>query len=597
MITTICGQRKRPDFLVYDLEWVPTFRSDGSRNANAMQLRMCGVYDGERYRWYTTIDAFIQGELTHKNRGKWFYAHAGGLADFQFVIHRLQALGYSVQGSTSGSSVIISHVSRLVKRVDKNGNVKWIPGKDRWHFVDSYWLIRDSLRNIGKWAGVGGKGNEHESVDYYADAPILELRDYNERDCLILYNGIKLFESVLYELGGQLCMTQASCAMNLFRRRFLSEDIETNMQVNEITRQAYFASRVEVFATECDEAYYYDVNSSFPYAMTFPVPGELKGSFRGRPKGDPEDLWMADVEVEVPDSYLPPLPVRAGGRLFFPTGKWRGWYSNVDIQVLLKSGGRINRMYESMTFKPNTDLRDYSLTLYDLRKKSEGVIKVVCKYLMNSLYGKFAESDLKSELIVNPAQVDKAWTMTTPGVFVHEKVVAVPHMHVPIAVHVTAVARRTLYDYMGLSSELHYCDTDGFSTTQLYRDGNELGQIKLEKHIRKGRFLQAKVYDLDGTDADGKELRVIKAKGFSRMTLDKFEKLLNYEEIEYTRMARIKENARRGDFTPRETVLRKGIRRDAISKRVFYPDGQSRPWDIDELDSALEKQGQKGVER
>lgn len=585
MITCINSKRTRPDFLVYDGEWVPTFRKDGSRNKNAMGLRMMGVYDGDRYRWYKTIGGFIEGELTHRNRGKWFYAHAGGLADFQFVIDELKKRGYSVHGSTSGSSAIIVHISRMVWDEAKG---KMVPGKDRWHFVDSYWLIRDSLRNIGKWTGVGGKGNEDESVDWYADAPIEELRDYNERDCHILYQGIKLFEEVLYSLGGQLRMTQASCAMDLFRRRFLKEDIHTNMAVNDVARQAYFASRVEVLTTHCDEAYYYDVNSSFPFAMTYPVPGELLGHFRGRPKGDPEDLWMADVDIEVPDSYLPPLPVRMDGRLFFPVGRWRGWYSNVDIQVLLASGGKIHRMYESMTFRPNTDLRDYSLTLYDLRKKSEGVIKVVCKYLMNSLYGKFAESDLKSEIIVNPTEVDPAWEMMTPGVFLHEKVVQVPHMHVPIAAHVTAIARRTLFEYMGYSSELHYCDTDGFSTTQRYRDGNELGEIKLEKYVRKGRFLQAKVYDLQGYDEKGNDLHIIKAKGFSRMNLEKFEKLLNFEEIEYTRMARIKENARRGDFTPRETVMRKGIHRDAISKRFFYPDGHSRPWERGELREALD---------
>ncbi len=584
MISLITTKRIKPEFLVYDLEWVPTFRSDGSKNQNPMGLRMCGVFDGDRYRWYTTIDGFISNELTYKNRGKWFYAHAGGLADFQFVIVRLQALGYSVQGSTSGSSAIICHVSRMVWSQDKQC---MIPGKDRWHFVDSYWLIRDSLRNIAKWVGAGGKGNENESVDYYADAPLLELRDYNERDCLILFRAIELFGSTLYELGGQLRMTQASCAMDLFRRKFLRADVETNATVNEVARNAYHASRVEVLATDCEDAYYYDVNSSFPYAMTFPVPGALKGGYRGRPKGDPADLWMADVEVMVPDDYLPPLPVRMGGRLFFPTGNFRGWYSNIDIELLLKNGGTIRKMYESMVFEPNTDLRDYSLTLYDLRKRSEGVLKVVCKYLMNSLYGKFAESDLKSEIIVNPPEVRPEWTMMTPGVFVNEKVAPVPHMHVPIAAHVTAIARRTLFECMGYSSELHYCDTDGFSTTQRYRDGNELGEIKLEKYIKRGRFLQAKVYHIDGTDDKGKDVQVVKAKGFSRMNLEKFERLLNFEELTYTRMARIKENARRGDFTPRETLITKGIHRDAISKRNFYPDGQSRPWNHDELRDIL----------
>lgn len=588
MISRITTPRKRPDFLVYDLEWIPTYRKDGTRNVNPMGLRMAGVYDGDRYRWYETMGAFINNELTHQNRGKWFYAHAGGLADFQFVIAELRKRGFCIKGSTSGSSAIICHVARTVVKRFKDGTCKLVAGKDRWHFVDSYWLIRDSLRNIGKWTGVGGKGNEDESVDYYADAPILELRDYNERDCHILYQGIRLFEETLFELGGQLRMTQASCAMDLFRRKFLTANIETNARVNETARAAYFASRVEVLTTECDEAFYYDVNSSFPYAMTFPQPGELKAEYNGNPRGDPEDLWMADVDVTVPEDYLPPLPVRAGGRLFFPTGSWRGWYSNIDIQELKKVGGTINRMYRSMVFRPNTDLRDYSLTLYDLRKKSDGVIKVVCKYLMNSLYGKFAESEWKSEIIVNPTEVLPGWVMMTPGIFTHEKVTAIPHMHVPIAVHVTAIARRTLYEFMGMSSELHYCDTDGFSTTQLYRDGNELGEIKLEKYIKKGRFIQAKVYHLDGSDTQGKILEVIKAKGFSRLNLEKFEKLLNFEEIEYTRMARIKENARRGDFTPRETMMRKSIRRDAISKRSFYPDGHSRPWDYDELLENLE---------
>lgn len=575
MISVIKSKRVRPEFLVYDLEWIP----------HKMDLRLCGVYDLEHgYRCYTSIDQFLNNELTYKNRGKWFYAHAGGLADFQFVIHRLRDRGYSVVGSTSGSSAIIVHVAKLTKKIDKDGTIKHIRGKDVWHFVDSYWLLRDSLRNIGKAVGIE-KGNADEDVSFYTNASFYELRDYNEQDCLILYKGIQLFEDSLYELGGQLRMTQASSAMDLFRRRFLSADIETSAAVNETVRSAYFASRVEVYQTWCEDAFYYDINSSFPYAMTFVQPGQLRSVQRTLPSYDIP--YIADVDVEVPDNFLPALPKRMGGRLFFPTGKWRGWYSNIDLETLWKSGGKVTKVHESMSFEPNTDLRDYSLTLYDLRKKSTGFMKIVCKYLMNSLYGKFAESDQKSELIVNPPVTLPHWDMCSPGVFLHEKIVPIPHMHVPIAVHVTAIARRTIFDFMGLSSELHYCDTDGFSTTQRYQDGQELGEIKLEKLIRKGRFLQAKVYHLDGTDPEGKDKQVVKAKGFSRMTLEKFEKLLNHEELEYVRMARIKENARRGDFTPREYTIRKGIRADAIGKRFFYPDGHSRPWMVEELEEVL----------
>lgn len=573
-MTTITTPRVRREFLVYDLEWIP----------HDMTLRMCGVYDGETYRCYDSMAQFIKSELTHRNRGKWFYAHAGGLADFQFVIHALQSLGFSVQGSTSGSSAIICHVTRLVPRYGKDGTVTMTKGKDTWHFVDSYWLLRDSLRNIGKWVGIA-KGNADESIEFYSTAPWSVLRDYNEQDCLILWRGIDYFQKVLWELGGQLRMTQASCAMDLYRRRFLGCDLDTNMVVNELARQAYFASRVEVLTTWCDDAYYYDINSSFPYAMTHQMPGELRARHRGIPDWD--GPYIADVEVEVPDDYLPPLPVRMGGRLFFPTGRWRGWYSNIDLELLESVGGKVTKAHESRTFHPNSDLREYSLTLYNLRKNSEGFPRLAYKYLLNSLYGKFAESDQKSEIIVNPVEVKDGWRMMVPGVFIHEKTVPVPHMHVPIAVHVTAIARRTLFRLMGQSSELHYCDTDGFSTTQLYQDGNELGDIKLEKHIRKGRFVQAKVYHLDGTDTEGKPVQLVKAKGFSRMTLEKFEKLINFEDIEYTRMARIKENARRGDFTPREYVITKHINEDALGKRFFYPDGHSRPWQREELEECL----------
>lgn len=580
MISILTNKRKRPKFLVYDLEWIP----------RKMQIRLCGVYDGARYRWYRTVDDFISDELTHCNRGKWFYAHAGGLADFQFVIERLSALGYHVQGSTSGSSMIIAHVSRR-----KWDGVKdeWVPGQDVWHFVDSYWLLRDSLRNIGKWLGLA-KGNAEESVDWYETAPLLELRDYNERDCQILYKGIAMFEEILYELGGQLRMTQASCAMDLFRRRFLSRNIETSKIVNELSREAYFASRVEVFSREATDARYYDINSSFPFAMTHEMPGELTRIGHGKLPRLEARPFIADIEIDTGTHQYPPLPLRYEGRLFFPQGKWRGRYSNIDVQLLLTMGGRVEKVHEVMEFEANWDLKDYVETLYGRRIKSDGFLKLAYKYLLNSLYGKFGECEVKSEIIVNPMEVQPEWRMTTPGIYATDKIAEVPHMHVPISVQVTAIARKTLYDYMMRSGTVHYCDTDGFSTHGEHTDENSLGGLKLEKYIRKGRFVQAKVYDIEGTDANGVPLstpgdpdgigHLVKAKGFSRMTLAKFERLLNYEEIEYVRMARIRENVRLGNLTPSESVMTKRLNKEAISKRCFDKVGNSRPWTVAELE-------------
>jgi hypothetical protein len=222
-------------------------------------------------------------------------------------------------------------------------------------------------------------------------------------------------------------------------------------------------------------------------------------------------------------------------------------------------------------------------------------MQIACKFLLNSLYGKFAESDIKSSLIVNPDVPDReAWKELFPGAWIAEKQVPIPHMHVPISVHITAIARRTLYDYMAFSEETHYCDTDGFSSTnELESTEGVLGALKLEKIIRKGRFILAKAYDMDGVDSKGRELRSmpdqgVKAKGFSQMNLAKFEKLIAGAEIEYSRMARIKEILRgakaSGSTEPLEKIYKKKLRPDSIPKRCFYPDDKSRPWSIEELE-------------
>lgn len=584
-LTIIDKPRVLRDYLVYDMEWVPgKFSTDGT-----MDVRMVGVYDGTKYRTYRTVDQFLLGELTSRNRGKWFYAHAGGLADFQFVLEKLITKhGYRIKAATSGSSLIIVHVSK---------------GKHSWHFIDSLWLLKDKLRNIGKWIGIH-KGNEDESEEFYRDASFAVLREYNEQDCIILYRAISMFEDTLLSLGGQLKMTQASCAMELFRRRYLQRDIVTSPMVNDISRKAYFASRVEVLNRHCYNAWYYDINSSFPYAMTFPIPGDMIAHHRGRMPFHFDNPFVADVEIEVPEISIPPIPTRLDGRLFFPTGKWRSWLSSIDIELLEWTGGKVLKCYESVVFEPRTDCKDFAEDLYAIRAKSEGFMKISVKFILNSLYGKFAESDLKSSIEINPEHPkgqSEGWEMLFPGCFIVERKVPIPHMHVPISAHITAIARRNLYQFMTYSGDVHYCDTDGFSSSEMLQSTDGvLGAIKLEKTIDEGFFRTQKVYRLEGKDDKGHDLntppaddpkgvpRGVKAKGFSRMSVEKFQKIIEGEEITYTRMARTKELLRRHQTTPVEKAFRKRLRDDLIPKRFFYPDGYSRPWDIDEIKTVMD---------
>jgi hypothetical protein len=588
--------------LTYDLEWIPgeeLYETDPDRpgwyaarkgRTDPLQHRLTGVYDGNQYRRYRSVDDFLNGELTRENRGKWFYAHAGGLADMGFVLDRIiDKIGdndsYSVKASFSGSSAIIVKVTR---------------GHNSWFFIDSYWLFRDKLANIAKFMGMS-KGAEEkrktkaDARKFFAEAPEAELAQYNAMDCEILWKAISQFETALLELGGQLQMTIAACAMMLFRRKYLQRSIETSQSVNARAIEAYFSSRVEPFARECGKAYKWDLNSSFPYAMTFPLPGDCTGFTDHMPSLGHGHLFIADVDVRVPESYLPPLPRRAQGRVFFPTGRWSGWYTSVDIELLIREGGSIERVREVVTFESRDDLALYAMDLYARRKTAtDSFEKIVYKYLLNSLYGKFGESEYKSQVLVNPEVIDRVgdpengiepMSEMMPGVWRQETKVPVAHAHVPIAAFTVARARETLYDGLSKCQEIYYTDTDSNVTTEGFESSNDLGQWKLEDTLVRGYFAAPKVYRYTTLDEGGKEVEHHHAKGFSDMDGAKFDLLVSGQKIPYQRMARLRELYGGKTSAPVEVLVEKALKGLALPKRCMYPDGHTRPWGVTELEA------------
>lgn len=593
-LTPIVDSPKLRRFVTYDLEWIPgeeLYEGDASgytvkgKRTSPLKHRLTGVYDGNRYRRYRDVDDFLNNELTTRNRGTWFYAHAGGLADMGFVLDKIidkvgQNDSYEVRASFSGSSAII---------------VKVIKGHNSWFFIDSYWLLRDKLANIGKAVGIekgaaDKRATKEETRRFFAEAPEEELATYNATDCEILWQAINRFETVLLEMGGQLQMTIASCAMQLFRRKYLTREIETSRSVNERALLAYCSSRVEVYERECGDAYKWDLNSSFPFAMTFPLPGNCTGFGRRLPTLGRGSLFIADVDVTVPDSYLPPLPRRAHGRVFFPTGNWSGWYTSIDIELLLREGGRIDRVREVMYFEPREDLSLYARDLYERRKTTTDTYwKLVLKYLLNSLYGKFGESEYKQQLYVNPAEIDREGDVANgiepmrelmPGVWQQDIKVPVAHAHVPIAAFVVARARQTLFDGLSICDRIFYTDTDSNVTTMPFESSNELGRWKLEDKVTRGYFAAPKVY----TYTNDKNETFHHAKGFSDMDGAKFDLLVSGAKIPYQRMARLRELYGGKTTAPVEILIEKALKGLAIPKRCMYPDGKTRPWQVEELE-------------
>lgn len=680
----ITTDRKLRRFGVFDLEWVPgealpalvntevaiegireTLRVPlpvTKRMTSALQLRMAGYYDQiaadldsdasdsevevvERYQHFGTIKELVNFLLVRETRGNWFFAHAGGLADMQFVLDDLLAEIKAQATSTLGperSKTVISPDGK--KKTTETDNGTWkikasfsgssaiivhvIKGKNAWHFCDSYWLLRDKLANIGKAIGLlkgdspeakawmterfgrviedFDKLSQKEKTIFYAEVPMPILIGYNKIDCEILWKAIAQFEEEIVGLGGQLQQTIASTAMTLFRRSYLKRDIFTSERLNQICQESYFASRVEVLSRNATDFKMFDINSSFPYAMTFPLPGNMTEFRTTLPDDDRDEcIYLANVTIEVPDMQLPPLPFRLQNRVFFPVGRWRSWFTSTDIRLALREGAIIHKVHEVYMFEAFYDFGKYAEQIYELRANAKTDFRrLILKYLLNSLYGKTAESTQKQEMLINPKEIDReSMQMLQPGVWLCEKEAQISHRHVPIAAVITSIARRTLYDYMKecytQGFEPYYTDTDSIATrATLPTDEKTLGALKLEKKMEWAEFVAPKIYRGEGfelkRDGTWEPKQLNKAKGFSlgvgAEAFAKLDKIIAGDRIGVQRMTRMRELYRtmvQGQYAtaPFETLVIKALTFEMISKRFHYPDGETRPWSITELTS------------
>lgn len=566
MLEPLYGQPQQKRFITYDLEWWP----------GTYELRLIGVYDRTKgYRFYRTLKTFFNCELTTRQMPCRFYAHFGGSSDIIFLLNYIleRAPWLSASATFAGSSAVVVRVSKGSKR--------------HWTFVDSGYLIRRPLADIGNWIGQE-KGDKN--VIYSEN--FNELKDYNERDCKILYDAIDRLQHEVNYHGGELRATLASCALDLFRRKFLSRTIVTNPDINEYARGAYVASRVEVYKRKCDEGLYYDINSSFPTSMTRPQPGNILGRSSKLPSNS--TTYLADVTVTVQEQYLPPLAWRApDGRVLFPTGTWRSVLDSADIELLESTGGKIDKVHDCTIFEGFSDLAAYVHELYARKESSKGYEREIWKLFLNGLYGKFAERSNKRQIVFRPSctscthtpecpEDDKCIEMLAPEIFSIKVDKDIAHAHVPISGHVTALSRSLLYSSLAKCKDIFYCDTDSVvcGPQDTLPIGPELGNLKLEYSIRDGTFLAPKLYSFAKAE-DGK--RVVRAKGFSKLDYENFCALAEGRDFTVQRMQRIRESlGADGTVTPRDQVVKKRIYLEQ-TKRRFLPTGESVPWRISDF--------------
>lgn len=277
-----------------------------------------------------------------------------------------------------------------------------------------------------------------------------------------------------------------------------------------LSREAYYGGRCEIFRREHkatsqkDLVHYYDINSMYPYVMTFRYPEQL-----GEDPKMEKDYGLVDAEFEIPkDDFISLIPYRYKKRLCYPVGRFR---SVCTYHEARQKGVKIVKIHSSQgTNLFSTPFRNYVMELYEMRMNARNEAEKLCyKILLNSLYGKMAQRNQSqrtvdkvtlSEYIQKHPKQAAVYLEVGEGRFIMEYSRR-PDSFVNVVwgAYITSYARIQLNQILIANKErVMYCDTDschvigeGIAGVKV---GKRMGEVKLEKTEPYAKYILPKLY-------------------------------------------------------------------------------------------------------
>lgn len=516
------------------------------------------------YEEFTDISEFCSAIFEPEQPNDIFFAHFGGKYDFSFLINELfdDTEKYFIHGMIPrGSGLLCMSVSTFTREKKVNDGDEILATTSDGHFLvakrtisfkDSAAMLPFSLKSLTEDFNVEHKKMDIDHTEVTKVTP--ELSKYAEWDHWGLYEVLEHYFRwpIIRQAGAKF--TMASQALQVLRT-FLHEPIPSiTGEVDAFVRSSYFGGRTEIFKpyyqqnTEREILKTFDVNSLYPSVMReleFPTRFKFETQFYMENR-----MGFYDVEVFVPDMYVPPLGLKYEGmqeRLIFPTGTFRGKWTTLELNYAMSIGCKINKVYRGMVFESGGKIFEgFINTLYAKRKlaKKASVDNVLCKLLMNSCYGRFALNLDREKIVFDHGQsgITPHWTINSnkdKGRIIRLATEATSldtsFANSAVAAWVTSGSRVHMHKlYIQAPESLYYTDTDSLDSTHKYpRNDDDLGQLKLEYTSKQAVFLLPKTYIKDTTsavfamfDSKGRERKGIKTskrqvmKGFDRKFSD-----------------------------------------------------------------------------
>lgn len=583
-------QENEKKFFVFDVESEPAYQGEPINT----KFLGAGIFDGKNYTLVRTSEKLLEKLLSDEFAESVIYAHNGSGYDFNYIIEELVRRGVSWRAYKTGPRIFIDFDGRVL--------------------LDSMAVLPFSLARAAEFLDIPYRKNKVDE-NFYREIKKRDWEPYLKNDCLVLWECIHRMRQEISKLGGSLQGTLASTALHLFRSQYLDESLDVQHWSHEsekFARAAYAGGRVEIFKSSIRHGASWDINSSYPYEMTKELPVEFSGLYKS---GTGQGLVKAEIKIPN-DELIPPLSYKYEGKLYFPTGTLNGWYTSNEVKKCIELyGASCVKIKAFCAYKEKPIFRNYVLDLYEKRlqakKNKNAAMDLVCKLLMNSLYGKFGTSRDRWQIVSGSSWLNWPWDtkegrrllkkrgqfFTTKErtvikqVYNEEKyifgipssILWAPYIIPTVAATITANARLALYDLLTeYKTKTAYCDTDSvyiedenFGRNKFRKFlGSELGKVKLEHEIICGEFLQPKCYYLETKNGE-----VLKAKGLQKSDAKTIKNYLDGKTVETKRMLGIVEQLNNSGYVKATSKIQ--------AKKMFGEHGKRHPdnraFSVDEI--------------
>nr|WP_280924480.1 DNA polymerase [Nitrosopumilus ureiphilus] len=346
--------------------------------------------------------------------------------------------------------------------------------------------------------------------------------------------------------------------------------VDSAYEIQDLAWKSFYGGRFELiqrgFIGEC---YIYDINSAYPYALTF-LPDITNGKWIHSTRINPKaSIGFFHIRAFVSDQVkISPFPFRTkNNRIIYPSGEFETFVTLEELKAVVDDPRIKYKIIESQQFIANQNttypFKDFINSQYQKRlqlQKEQNVLERAIKIILNSVYGKMAQR--------------------TNGVM--------GNLFNPImSSYITGFARAQLYKFVrdnDLEKDVVAFATDSVACRKKIQNLNskKLGEMKLDKYGNDTFFLSNGFYFING---------VWKNRGIGYDTERKIE--IEHLGVKINKKGQLYITVQ----TTKTTHIKGGIRYDKITdvgkieiydKKIGLNSDRKRMW-FSELESLNEK--------